>query len=256
MLFHEMRVPLNTVILSMNDFENEDIQMSPSTKENVERINNGLNTIINIINDSLDFRKMSEGKMRIVESPFEYHQMIREVVHTMESGWKSKGVNFTLDLDSKIENIATKQLGDSNRLRQVIANFLSNAVKFTPNNGKITLRTVLEEMTKDYIWVYTHISDSGVGIRKEDQSKLFKPFVQIDPEKLQGGKGSGLGLSIVANIINSMNGTYGLQSEYGKGSTFWFRVKLGLTDIPKMTNIPKERNDPLLVPPYRQVYTF
>jgi signal transduction histidine kinase/CheY-like chemotaxis protein len=237
MLFHEVRVPLNSVILSMNDLEAEDFGLRPDALENMDRINSGLNAIINIINDSLDFRRMSEGKLQIVEKPFSYHDMINEVTRSMESSWKAKDIIFEKQLDDTIDGIGYKILGDSNRLRQVVANYISNAVKFTPNGGTITLKTKLDERKNGNIWVYTEVKDTGIGIKKENQADLFKPFVQIDPEKLQGGKGSGLGLSIVANIINSMNGVYGVNSTYGVGSTFWFRVKLAITTIPIMKTI-------------------
>ena len=235
MLFHEMRVLLNSVILSLNDLEADDSlkgNIGDDAVENMERINSGLNAIINIINDSLDLRKMTQGKLQIVTKPFGYHQMIIEVVRSMESSWKSKDVKFIMSLDAAVNSLGYKVLGDSNRLRQVVANYISNAVKFTPPGGSVALKTVLEERKNSHVWIYTEVQDSGVGIRKEDIKKLFNPFVQIDPEKLQGGKGSGLGLSIVASIISSMGGTYGVRSDYGKGSTFWFKVRFNVTDIP------------------------
>lgn len=235
MLFHEMRVPLNTVILSMNDIESDDTfrhTLSKDMLDNFDRIDHGLNAIITVLNDSLDFRKMSEGKLQITEEPFDYKEMITEVVHSMESNWRAKNITFQLDYDPRLEEIPNKLLGDRNRLRQVVANYLSNAVKFTPQNGKVTLQTLLEELEGGAAVVYTHVQDTGIGIKKEDQGKLFKPFVQLNPEKTQGGKGSGLGLSICASIIKSMGGQYGLISDYGKGSIFWYRVRLKLSQEP------------------------
>jgi len=232
-LFHEMRVPLNSVILSMNDIESDDTfkhSLSKDMLDNFERIDTGLNNIITILNDSLDFRKMSEGKLQITNNPFLYRDMIDDVVHSMESNWKSKNIRFVLDYDTRIDDIPKKLLGDRNRLRQVVANYLSNAVKFTPVNGQVTLQVLMEGNEDGVVTIYTHVQDTGIGIKKEDQAKLFKPFVQINPEKNQGGKGSGLGLSICANIIKSMGGEYGLISDYGQGSIFWYRIKLKISD--------------------------
>jgi len=236
MLFHEMRVPLNSVMLSINDLETDDSlkhNLNPDVVENFERVNSGMNAIVSVLNDALDLRRMAEGRYHIEETPFDYHKTINELVHTMESSWNAKRIQFNLSFDDRLDDIPFMLLGDANRLRQVVANYLSNAVKFTPEGGSITLLVRADDLAEDRVDLYTHVQDSGVGIREENQGKLFKPFVQIDPEKLQAGKGSGLGLSIVASIIQSMDGTYGLHSEYGKGSTFWFRVPLKISTVPR-----------------------
>jgi signal transduction histidine kinase/ActR/RegA family two-component response regulator len=234
-LFHEMRIPLNSVVLSMNDLETEDVRknLPPEQVENLERINSGLNSIIGIINETLDLRKLDEGKMQIVERPFDYHLVLTDVARTMDSNWSSKGIAFSFQFDKRIDEIPTRLQGDDNLIRRVIANYLSNAAKFTPENGTIILKTVLEEISVKDVFIYTHVQDSGIGISEENQKKLFCPFVQIDPERTQGGKGTGLGLSICASIITSMGGKYGVNSRVGNGSIFWFRVRFGITDIPK-----------------------
>ena len=236
-LFHEMRVPLNSVILSMNDIESDDSfkkTLNPDMLENFDRIDSGLNAIITVLNDSLDLRKMNEGKLQITNEPFNYYTTLKEVMHSMESGWKSKDIDFHFEWDDNL-NIPYLLLGDKNRLRQVVANYVSNAIKFTPPGGVITLKVIMETRDDEKVTIYTQVEDTGIGIRKEDQKKLFKPFVQIDAAKLQGGKGSGLGLSIVASIIQSMNGQFGIISEYGSGSIFWFRVTLKISD--QQTNV-------------------
>lgn len=249
MLFHEIRIPLNNVILSLNDIEtDEDFQriVPAHIQESLERISVGLHDMIVIINDSLDFRKMSEGKLQIVSMPFDYHKTVRDVVRSMNSHWRNKNIRFSLELDPAIDALPYLLSGDPARLRQVLANYLSNAAKFTPSNGAITLKTAIQsarqpERTVVYE-IYTHVKDTGIGIKPEDQAKLFKPFVQIDPEQNQQGKGSGLGLSICAGIINSMKGEYGVTSELGNGSTFWFTVPLPLTDVPKSADTDSNGN--------------
>ena len=234
MLFHEMRVPLNSIILSINDLQSDPEvikTLGADARETLKNISDGQNAIVTILNDSLDFRKMNEGKFPIVEKPFVYHTMVREVVRSMQTNWTQKGIGFVWDLDPKIDEIPYKLLGDAQRLGQVIKNYLSNAAKFTPEHGTITLKTLMEEEGNDEVSIYTHVQDTGIGIKKENQGKLFKPFVQIDPQTTQGGKGSGMGLSIVASIINTMGGTYGLMSE--EGSIFWFKVTLKITSILK-----------------------
>jgi signal transduction histidine kinase/ActR/RegA family two-component response regulator len=243
MVFHDVRVPLNSVVLSVDDLESDETWkqgLSPEAKDNIHRINMGLTNIVNILNESLDMRKIAEGKMQLTFTPFVYHEMILDISTAMESGSKSKNIAYKLNLDKRIDSIPYRVLGDEQKLGQVVANYLSNAFKFTPQGGRVTLSTHLEGLNEQFADIYTEVSDTGVGIKEEDQAKLFQPYVQIDPGKLQGGKGSGLGLHICATIIRSMKGEYGLKSKYGAGSTFWFRVHLPLTDVPKYTDISSE----------------
>ena len=236
-LFHEMRIPLNSVILSMSDLEADDQVKKTLDKdavENFDRINKGLKTIIGILNDSLEFRKMNEGKLTITPSPFVLHDMLNELVRSMDSNWTSKKIKFETYFDPKIDDIQWKLLGDYERLKNVLSNYLSNASKFTPEGGSIYLETLKETDSTEHVDLYISVRDTGIGISKKNQEKLFKPFVQIDPIKNQGGRGTGLGLSIVASIINSMGGTFGIKSELGKGSTFWFRIRLPITNVPKL----------------------
>lgn len=234
-LFHEMRVPLNAVLLSFNDLDSDERfkhSISKEANENLERISSGLNSIINILNDSLDLRKIEEGRFTLTIKPFVYHDMVRSVVFSMEAGVKEKQIELSLDFDPRISNLDVKLLGDETRLRQVIANYLSNAIKFSPPKSHITIKTFMEEVTGKNVTIYTHVEDIGVGISEENQLKLFKPFVQLENSKYTTTKGSGLGLSIVASIIKSMEGTFGVRSTLGKGSTFWFQVTLDLSDVP------------------------
>jgi signal transduction histidine kinase/CheY-like chemotaxis protein len=238
MLFHEMRVPLNSVMLSINDLQSDDgvqNRITQETKETLDSIGTGLSAIATVINESLDFRKIKEGKYTIHQVPFVFRKVVEDVIRSMESNWKSKDITFVLDYDPRLDSLRNKLSGDPQRLRQIIANYLSNAAKFTPAGGTITLQIRQEDSSLDEgtVSIYTHVQDTGIGIRADDQVKLFKPFVQIDPENLQGGKGSGLGLSIVASIVKSMGGTYGVISEYGNGSTFWFRATFNITDVSK-----------------------
>lgn len=235
-LFHEMRVPLNAVVLSMNDLDSDELlksELHEDAKENLERIDTGLKTILNILNDSLDIRKMEEGKMEIIFEPFEYHKLLRDLSRSMEPGWKSKKITFQTNLDHLVDDLQFQLLGDPTRLRQVVANYLSNATKFTSDGGRITLSTKVEHEDGASITIYTAVTDNGIGISEKNKKTLFKPFVQIDPQKNQKYKGTGLGLYICALIIRSMGGTYGVDSVEGRGSTFWFRNTFVVTNVLK-----------------------
>jgi CheY-like chemotaxis protein len=174
---------------------------------------------------------MSEGKLSLSAKPFDFNRMIRTSAWTMESMWQEKKVNMAVELDPAAFDLPLV-MGDETRLHQVLANYLSNAVKFTPTGGFITLRTKVEERSKDSLTITVSVTDTGIGISEENQTKLFHPFVQIDPGKNQGGKGTGLGLSICASIIENMKGVYGVRSTPGQGSTFFFTVTLPLSSTP------------------------
>ena len=242
MVFHDMRVPLNSVVLSINDLEADENFHSgehDDVLENLARINTGLQSVITILDDTLDFRRLVEGRITIATIPFNYIALINEVIVSMESGWKAKNVTFETSVGNAIGDLDLKLIGDPGRLRQVIANYLSNAIKFTKQGGSITLTTT-GKFAGSLVTLYVSVTDTGIGIREEDLGKLFKPFSQINPAESQGGKGSGLGLSICSSIISSMGGKVGVSSKVGVGSTFWFEVPLLLSDIPISENIPSQ----------------
>ncbi len=253
-IFHEIRNPLNTIILSMEllDIDEEFHRaLNASMSENMSRIKVALISIESIINDTLDLRKMNEGKLSLNPRPFDFHRMIHTCVWTMESVWKEKKVSMKIQLDEQI-SLLPQLIGDETRLHQVLTNYLSNAVKFTPINGTITLSTVLNTVTplvaSGAVTITVTVSDTGIGISEDNQKKLFHEFVQIDPEKNQGGKGTGLGLSICAGIIKSMNGEYGVRSQPNMGSSFFFRVAFPLSNKPIVTN----GNDELPAKPLKE----
>lgn len=230
-IFHEVRNPLNTIILSMELLDtDEDFKscITDSVTENFARMKTAMTSIESIINDTLDLRKMNEGKLSLNPRPFDFKRMIKTSMWTMESMWLEKQINFTLQLDPGFTYLR-QVVGDETRLHQVLANYLSNAVKFTPAGGSIVLNVRIDTKTEKEVTITVTVSDTGIGISKENQKKLFQPFVQIDPERNQGGKGTGLGLSICAGIIQSMAGKYGVYSE-GPGSSFFFTVTFPISD--------------------------
>lgn len=244
-IFHEIRVPLQNLVQSTNllDYD-EKLQQSltDDSRDSFERIKQGLLSIKNIINDTLDFRKMNEGRLQITNKPFDYKNMINNVVWIMESSWKEKNIRFRKDFDPRLNNLKYSILGDENRLKQIVQNYLSNAVKFTFPEKSITLKTKLissndEIKPGDEFKIYTEVQDTGIGISENDMKKIFHPFIQINPDANQGGKGTGLGLSICAGIINSMNGTYGVRSKVGQGSSFWFEISTKLTNVERKKQI-------------------
>lgn len=231
-IFHEIRVPLNTVIQSENLLESDEAflrKIGPEAMECISRIRSGLGSIETIINDSLDLRRLSEGKLTLSFKPFDFHDMINSTLWPMEPSWTEKQVKLRVDLDAKIDALTFKLISDPDRLRQVVWNYVSNAVKFTPPGGFILVTTKLERVTASEVWIRTEVIDTGIGISEEDQSKLFKEFVQIRPAETQEGKGSGLGLAICATIVKRLQGHFGVRSKVSEGSTFWFNIPLTIS---------------------------
>ncbi|KAI8903916.1 hypothetical protein DFJ77DRAFT_481377 [Powellomyces hirtus] len=223
-VFHEIRVPLNTLIQSVNLLEQDHANLD---KDLVEVLNTGLRSIETLLNDVLDFQKIAEGFFHLNPQPCDIHQSILTVVHVMTASANAKGVTISTNLDL---NVPRCLILDDFRFRQVLANLVSNAIKFTPERKAITVQTSVMSLSMDSVDVCVAVNDEGIGISPENIQRLFKPWVQIDAQINQAGKGSGLGLAICANIVQAFGGTYGIDSIVGSGSTFWFRftAKVGL----------------------------
>jgi len=242
-IFHEIRVPLNTVVQSLNLMETDkELQAAASqdTLESMSRMQSGLGSMETIINDTLDFRRISEGRFSFTLRPIDYHELVRETMFPFEPLWKDKGITFTLALDKRIDAIPFKVLADPDRVKQVLWNLVSNAIKFTPSRGAISVSTALTKETARIIVILTEVSDTGIGISTEDQKRVFTDFVQIDPVHAQGGKGSGLGLAICKAIVKALNGEYGVRSVLGQGSTFFFSIPFELASESKQPRTPRE----------------
>lgn len=227
-VFHEIRVPLNTMIQSVNLLEQGNPQQLDSGL--IDVLNTGLRSIETLLNDVLDFQKIAEGFFQLNPQPCDIHQSILTVVHVMSAAANAKGVAVSTKLDM---NVPRCIILDDFRFRQIVANLVSNAIKFTPECKQITVETALvSPLESDSVEIYIGVIDEGIGISAENIKKLFKPWVQIDAQRNQGGKGSGLGLAICANIVTAIGGTYGIESVEGSGSTFWFRFAAKVANPP------------------------
>lgn len=221
-MFHEMRSPLNVIMLAVDQINNK--ELSDKTKPCIFIMEN-------ILNDSLDFQKISQGSFTLNTVSFSFNNMLQQAVNSVEPLWIAKHQTFSLKVAPEVYDLPYKVIGDQMRIRQIILNYLSNAVKYTEQRGTIMMHVSTSGVTSlsnnsDTINVHIAVTDSGVGIEEKDQLQLFKPFVQIT-NKLSGTvRGTGLGLSIVASLIEQMGGTYGVTSTLGVGSTFYCTIPL------------------------------
>ncbi|GAA4492746.1 response regulator [Pseudaeromonas paramecii] len=223
---HEIRTPLNAVInLSELLLESE---LTSRQRELVEGICQGGVSLFQLVNDVLDFSKIEAGKMEIQYSNVELRSLLEGVCNLFEQQATQKGLQFGLSIAPDVPRMLSC---DQTRLRQVLQNLLSNAVKFT-ERGRVHMAVRMTEPNPAGRDLMFQIIDSGIGIRDEEQGKLFEEFHQMDPALNRRFGGSGLGLAIAARLVQMMEGSIGCQSRYGEGSTFWFTLPYQRLSLP------------------------
>jgi len=218
---HEIRTPMNAIIgmTSIGKVAKDMDKMHYC----FEKIDDASKHLLGVINDILDMTKIEAGKLELAMEAFDFKKMLQLVINVVHFRIDEKQQEFVLDIH---ENVPPFVYGDSQRLAQVITNLLSNAVKFTPDFGKIGVTVEVLEEEKDYVELKVSITDSGIGISKQQQSNLFQAFHQAEAQTTRKFGGTGLGLSITKNIVEMMGGEIWLDSELGKGSTFYFTVQV------------------------------
>ncbi|SHI31180.1 response regulator [Pseudobutyrivibrio xylanivorans] len=218
---HDIRTPMNA-ILGMNEMilrdSREDKILSYS-----ENIRAAGNTLLGIINDILDFSKIEAGKMEIINVEYNFASLLNDLVNMVQRKADEKGLSFRLEVDP---NIPTLLQGDEIRIKQVITNILSNAVKYT-KKGEVIFSISSSKCEDDLETVNLHVSvkDTGIGIKPEDLGRLFEAFERIEEKKNRNIEGTGLGMAIAQSFLNMMGSKLQVESEYGKGSEFSFDLK-------------------------------
>ncbi|MDR3281402.1 MAG: response regulator [Synergistaceae bacterium] len=224
---HEMRTPMNAIIgmtniaLRTNSAERKDYSLG--------KIRDASNHLLGVINDILDMSKIEANKFELSPSEFCFDNMLATVVNVIEFKAHEKCQSFRVEVDP---NIPKRLYSDSQRLAQVITNLLSNAVKFTPEDGSVTLTATLASKEAENCVIEVEVSDTGIGISHEQQSRLFNSFEQADGGISRKFGGTGLGLAISKRIVEMMNGRIWIESELGAGSSFTFTVSAALPDEP------------------------
>ncbi|MBO5302860.1 MAG: response regulator [Lachnospiraceae bacterium] len=211
---HEIRTPMNAII-GFSELILK-MELSPEVREYVQDIKSSSHNLLAIINDILDISKIESGKMELVCASYYMKGLLGDVALIIANQAEKKGLEFTMQVDPNIPN---KLYGDKIRIRAILVNILNNAVKYT-KKGSISFETRLLRQTGDNIALEFKISDTGVGIKKENLDTLFQSFSQLDQSIHYGVEGSGLGLAIVKGYTALMDGTISVDSTYGKGSVF------------------------------------
>ncbi len=221
---HEIRTPINTM-LGMNEMIVREA-ISEDVAVYAGNIREAGRSLLAIINDILDFSKIESGKMEIIPVKYEVSAVIHDLVNMIEFKAQEKGLTFVLEADEKLP---MKLFGDDVRLRQVILNILSNAIKYT-NEGKVTLRMSGKKKGDGVYVLHVEVEDTGIGIRKEDESKIFNSFQRLEETKNRNIEGTGLGMNITTSFLRMMGSELRLESEYGKGSNFYFDLEQEIID--------------------------
>ncbi|ORX38326.1 hypothetical protein BD324DRAFT_649702 [Kockovaella imperatae] len=257
-IFHEVRVPLNTALLSVQNLEGENLfdDFSLDQKEMVEGLTGSLSMMEKVLNDVLSFNRMETGTFTQAKVPFDLHKSIQLTAMSHTAPANVKGISLVMDLDPRIDRLECLFIGDEMRLRQITSNLVSNSIKFTQEGGvKIVTKLLYPKMdplestssagngststdpekgsevvemrrNTRAVVVRIEVHDTGAGLRKRDveDNRLFSPYVQTEMGRRQGGKGTGLGLALIRQIVTLSKGRLGVNSQYGKGSEFWLEL--------------------------------
>jgi len=239
-IFHEIRNPLNSKVLTQNDLKRSLIRLvrimyerDPDIIKNekfmkmlyeiiecMEDLDNQCDTMVDIISTVLGLEKVESSNFQLDMGWFNPSLLPKKLRSMLKSRFKEKNIDFIITFDKKLNGMELE--GDMNRLKQVGMNFLTNAIKFTPSGGRVELIIqVIEELGGDKWMLRIGVRDSGVGISEEDLAKLFKPYSQIRAGELQGGGGTGLGLCLCKEVGSKHGGRVGVESKEGEGSFFF-----------------------------------
>ena len=229
---HEIRTPINAV-LGMNEMILRESR-EPGTIEYAENVRNAGNTLLGLVNDILDFSKIEAGKMDIIPVDYDLSSVLNDLVTMIQTRADDKGLKLEVKVDP---DIPVELHGDEIRVKQVATNILTNAVKYT-EKGTVTLDVGYEKLPEadGMIGLRFSISDTGIGIKKEDMAKLFTAFDRIEEQRNRTIEGTGLGMNITQRLLSMMGSELKVQSEYGKGSTFSFTVKQGVVSDHRIGN--------------------
>ncbi len=222
---HEIRTPINTIIGLNEMILREDI--SDEIAENAINIQNASKMLLTTINDILDLSKLESGKMDIVPTQYAISSMFSDLVNLIWIRAHQKNLEFKVDIDPEIPSML---YGDEVRIKQVVTNMLTNAVKYT-SSGSVTLSAKGERVAADQILLRISVQDTGMGIRKESLDDLFSSFKRVDESDNRHIEGTGLGLNISRQLVEMMGGKISVDSVYHQGSTFTVEVKQRIVNV-------------------------
>ena len=234
---HEIRTPMNGIIGMANILRREGI--TPQQAKRFDIIDASAQHLLSVINNILDISKIEAGKFQLEEAPVVVSSLLANVGSVLAERARAKGIQLLIEHGHLPHNL----VGDPTRLQQALLNYATNAIKFT-DKGTVTLRTLKQEETDESVTLRFEVQDTGIGIAPEAMPRLFSAFEQADNSMSRKYGGTGLGLTITRRLAELMGGQFGAESMPGKGSTFWFTVKMKksgeVVESPAVTDIDAE----------------
>ena len=241
LMSHELRNPLNGVVGLTSLLMNTD--MTRSQREHIAMIHSSGETLLGMIDEILDFNRIDSNRLELDESPFSLRRLVGDVADTFRIQTDRQSLSLNVEYPDEVGDFFR---GDHQRIRQVLSNLVGNAVKFTENGG-VTIRVAevsMEDMeeTSERVGVRIAVADSGIGIEKEEATRLFAPFFQANQTIAGRFGGTGLGLVICKNLVEALDGKISMESEPNKGSTFYFSIPLYHSTAEMVTSRESEEN--------------
>ena len=219
---HEIRTPMNAII-GLDNIALKEKNLSPETRDQLEKINGSAKHLLELINDILDMSRIESGRMVLKNEEFSFMNMLEQINTMINGQCRDKGLNYDCRLTGKFSDY---YIGDDMKLKQVIINILGNAVKFTPAGGNVTFTAENVKTYDDKCTIRFVMKDTGIGMDKEFLPRIFEAFSQEDGATTNKYGGTGLGMAITKNIVEMMNGNISVESEKGRGTTFTVNVTL------------------------------
>ncbi len=235
---HEIRTPMNAII-GLTELLLEE-KFEGTNLENIKSIKYSADNLLVIINDILDFSKIEAGKVTFENIDFDIRHRMNELKKTFEHRTKEKCLGFEILVQN---DVPASIKGDPYRLNQILFNLVGNAIKFT-SEGNIKVSVTISQQTENKIWIQFEVKDSGIGIPLSQQSKIFESFTQANTDTTRKYGGTGLGLAITKNLVQLQNGTIGIESEVGIGTSFIVKIPYGIGANEQLEDLSQKRDEP------------